>query len=144
MYTCPTDDIHSVYLDGELPTVYLQQYEAHTKNCAGCAKKLESLRAVRKLLRKDSDALTLDAIAMEESFKRHKAALFKKYRKSIRFPEKSFDSGRSGSGCIHYAPSIRERDAENRRRADAGDCGNRKTASFNSKAECYYQRQHHG
>ena len=89
MYTCPTDDIHSVYLDGELPNVYLQQYEAHTKTCAGCAKKLESLRAVRKLLRKDSDALTLDAIAMEESFKRlgTKLRYSKNTAKAYAFPK---------------------------------------------------------
>lgn len=40
MYTCPTDDIHSIYLDGELPDIYRKEYEAHIKTCSECEKKI--------------------------------------------------------------------------------------------------------
>ena len=70
MYTCPTDDIHSIYLDGELPDIYLKEYEAHVKNCSECAKKLQKLQKLRSLFKSDSEMLTLDKIAMDESFKR--------------------------------------------------------------------------
>lgn len=81
MYTCPTDDIHSIYLDGELPDIYLKEYEAHVKNCSECAKKLQKLQKLRSLFKSDIEMLTLDKIAMDESFKKaeYKAALFKKY-----------------------------------------------------------------
>ncbi len=109
MYTCPTDDIHSVYLDGELPNVYLQQYEAHTKTCAGCAKKLESLRAVRNLLRKDSDALTLDAIAMEESFKRlgTKLRYSKNTAKAYAFPKTLPISAAAAAAFVTLLPFVK-------------------------------------
>ena len=29
MYSCPTDDIHSVYIDDELPQNYVLDYENH-------------------------------------------------------------------------------------------------------------------
>lgn len=70
MYTCPTDDIHSIYLDGELPDIYLKEYEVHVKNCSECAKKLQKLQKLRSLFKSDSEMLTLDKIAMDESFKR--------------------------------------------------------------------------
>ena len=70
MYTCPTDDIHSIYLDGELPDIYLKEYEAHVKTCSECAKKLQKLQKLRSLFKSDSEMLTPDKIAMDESFKR--------------------------------------------------------------------------
>ena len=41
MSTCPENDIHSLYLDNELPLSYREEYEAHIKSCPKCAKKLE-------------------------------------------------------------------------------------------------------
>ncbi|MGP1459505.1 MAG: anti-sigma factor family protein [Treponema sp.] len=70
MYTCPGDDIHSIYVDGELPDVFVKEYESHVASCADCAHKLERLRKVRRIFKSDSDTLTLDKIAMEESFSR--------------------------------------------------------------------------
>ncbi len=70
MYTCPTDDIHSIYLDGELPDIYRKEYEAHIKICSECEKKLQKLQTLQNLFKSDSRMLTPDKIAMEESFKR--------------------------------------------------------------------------
>lgn len=70
MYTCPTDDIHSIYLDGELPDIYLKEYEAHVKTCSECEKKLQKLQTLQNLFKSDNRMLTPDKIAMDESFKR--------------------------------------------------------------------------
>ena len=32
MFTCPEDDIHSIYADGELPKNYVAEYEAHVNS----------------------------------------------------------------------------------------------------------------
>ena len=36
MFTCPTNEIHSLYLDKELPQNYIAEYEAHIANCEKC------------------------------------------------------------------------------------------------------------
>ena len=33
MSTCPEKDIHSIYVDGELPENYIKQYESHLSSC---------------------------------------------------------------------------------------------------------------
>lgn len=52
MSTCPNKDIHSIYLDNELPENFLAQYEDHIKTCEACQKQLQSLRNVRNLFQK--------------------------------------------------------------------------------------------
>ena len=39
MYSCPTDDIHSIYLDKELPFEYQKLYEEHIQRCPECSRK---------------------------------------------------------------------------------------------------------
>ena len=70
MSFCPNKDIHSVYLDGELPENYKSEYELHITHCEKCRKELEQLKAVRSLFKADSDALNLDEHFMDESFQR--------------------------------------------------------------------------
>ena len=36
MSTCPEQDMHSVYLDGELPQKYALDYESHLTSCQRC------------------------------------------------------------------------------------------------------------
>ena len=43
MSFCPSKDIHSVYLDGELPENYKAEYELHISHCEKCRKELEQL-----------------------------------------------------------------------------------------------------
>lgn len=70
MSFCPNNDIHSVYLDNELPEAYKAEYEAHLKLCPSCHKKLEQLKAVRSLLTADSKSITPDSHYLDESFNR--------------------------------------------------------------------------
>ena len=70
MSFCPSKDIHSVYLDGELPENYKAEYELHISHCEKCRKELEQLKAVSALFKADSDSLNLDQHFMDESFQR--------------------------------------------------------------------------
>lgn len=89
MYTCPTDDIHSIYADGELPEIFVPDYKAHIESCPACAKKLERLLRLRGVFKSDSDMLSLDNTAMEESFKRLNTKL--RYSKNtVRFSGSGF------------------------------------------------------
>lgn len=38
MSTCPSKNIHSLYIDGELPQPYKNSFEEHLSQCAKCAK----------------------------------------------------------------------------------------------------------
>lgn len=70
MSFCPSNDIHSVYLDNELPESYKAEYEAHLKVCPNCQKKLEELKAVHSLFASDSKAISPDSHFMNDSFNR--------------------------------------------------------------------------
>ena len=70
MSTCPTKEIHSLYLDNELPQSHKEQYEAHIASCPQCKAQLEKLSAVHNLFKKDSDAVSPDKKFMDESYER--------------------------------------------------------------------------
>ena len=70
MSTCPTNEIHSLYLDNELPQAHKEQYEAHIASCEKCKASLEKLRAVREVFAKDAAAITPDEKFMDASFER--------------------------------------------------------------------------
>lgn len=79
MFTCPEKDIHSIYIDGELPENFSREYEAHIGSCEKCRAELEKIRAMRSLLAKDSASLDLDKDFMEKSFERLQSRMrFKK------------------------------------------------------------------
>ncbi len=75
MSTCPENDIHSIYLDGELPQSYAKQYEAHLLTCENCRKKLENLKSLQKIFAEDCKNITISQDAMEQSFERLKTRL---------------------------------------------------------------------
>ena len=88
MSFCPSKDIHSVYLDGELPENYKAEYELHIQHCEKCRKELEQLKAVQKLFKADADSLKLDEKFMDESFQRLQIKMA--YSRNIgKVPEKS-------------------------------------------------------
>lgn len=70
MSFCPTKDIHSVYLDGELPEIYKAEYEQHIQTCEKCRKELDKLKALHSMFKADSDSLNLDSHFMDDSFQR--------------------------------------------------------------------------
>lgn len=79
MFTCPEKDIHSIYIDGELPENFSREYEAHIGSCEKCRAELEKVRAMHALLAKDSASLDLDKDFMEKSFERLQSRMrFKK------------------------------------------------------------------
>ena len=88
MSFCPSKDIHSVYLDGELPENYKAEYELHIEHCEKCRRELEQLKALRGLFKADSAALNLDQHFMDESFQRLQIKMA--YSKNVgKAPQKS-------------------------------------------------------
>ena len=68
MYSCPTDDIHSVYIDNELPQNYVSDYENHLKVCPKCSAKVEQLKKIKNIIKMDSDTISVDNHYLEQSF----------------------------------------------------------------------------
>ena len=88
MSFCPSKDIHSVYLDGELPENYKAEYELHISHCEKCRKELDQLKALRAMFKADSDSLNLDEHFMDESFQRLQIKMA--YTKNVgKVPQKS-------------------------------------------------------
>ena len=70
MSICPENDIHSVYLDGELNSPYKEQYLEHLQNCASCTEKLNKLKSVQGILRADSKNISLSDEQLAESYQK--------------------------------------------------------------------------
>ncbi len=70
MSICPDKDIHSIYLDGELPEQFKSEYEAHVASCPKCAAELNKLRKIHEFLQQDSKAIEPDKKFLDESYKR--------------------------------------------------------------------------
>lgn len=68
MFTCPDKEIHSVYLDGELPASIERDYEAHIASCDKCRAELKRLQFVRDILEKDALSITPDNAFKERSW----------------------------------------------------------------------------
>src|SRR5574344_81432 len=88
MSTCPSKSIHSIYLDDELPSAYIAEYEAHIASCPKCAAELKQLRTLRAILRNDAAAITPDSHYVDQSWERLKTRMSysKVTRKIFRFP----------------------------------------------------------
>lgn len=70
MSSCPTRDIHSVYLDNEMPESIKTKYESHLLTCPQCQKTLAEIRKLRNFFAEDSSALNLEKTDLDESFAR--------------------------------------------------------------------------
>ncbi len=96
MSTCPENDIHSIYIDGELPDSYVKEYESHLLNCEKCRKKLESLKSLKQIFSSDCKNITISKDAMEQSFERLKTKLsYSKVTKNSRATIFDFNSERA-------------------------------------------------
>ena len=98
MSICPSEDIHSIYLDNELPQIYKAEYEAHLKECPACQKKLESLKKLHELFSSDSKAVNPDSHFLDQSFERLQLKL--KYSKNAALSKTTESKGR------YYIPSF--------------------------------------
>lgn len=67
---CPIDDIHSLYLDNEMPDIYKKEYEEHIKSCEKCQNKLNKMKKLQSLFNDDAKALNVDSHFMDQSFER--------------------------------------------------------------------------
>ena len=70
MSTCPTKEIHSLYLDNELPQKHKEEYETHIASCEKCRAELEKLRAVGDLFKADAASVSPDKAFMDASYER--------------------------------------------------------------------------
>jgi hypothetical protein len=75
MYTCPDNNVHLLYSDGELHPDRQAAYEAHLKTCEACRKKLSGLRAVRCTLFHDAAQIGLRGADLDISYQRLQARL---------------------------------------------------------------------
>lgn len=75
MSTCPDKDIHSLYLDNELPENHVAEYEQHLQSCGKCKAALEKRRRLHELFAEDSRNISLSQQEMEASFDRLQARL---------------------------------------------------------------------
>lgn len=70
MFTCPTNEIHSLYLDNELPQNYVGEYEAHIASCEKCRAQLNKLKAVHEAFKADAQAVSPDKEFLDKSYER--------------------------------------------------------------------------
>lgn len=70
MSFCPNKDIHSLYLDNELPEIYKAEYEEHLKTCQKCQSELNKIRKIQELFHADSRKITPDKNYLNESYAR--------------------------------------------------------------------------
>ena len=85
MFTCPEKDIHSIYVDGELPDEYRIKYESHVKSCAKCQTELDKIKKIHSLLHKDSDSLLWNENHLDSSYARLQSRL--SFRKVTAFAQ---------------------------------------------------------
>lgn len=91
MSFCPTRDIHSIYLDNEMPEIYKAEYENHLNSCEKCKKELEKLKKLHTVYTADASELKLDQTFMDQSFERLQMKM--KYAKTVKTStkEKTFN-----------------------------------------------------
>ena len=87
MFHCPENDIHSIYLDGELPQNFVKEYEAHVASCEKCQAKLKRLKAVRAAFAADSRSIEASDEFKAASFERLQSRL--RFSKSVKASEPS-------------------------------------------------------
>lgn len=75
MSTCPENDIHSIYLDGEMPEIYKAEYEKHLNSCEKCKAKLEQMKKTHEAFQFDSKSIELDREFLDASFERLQSRL---------------------------------------------------------------------
>ena len=68
MSTCPNKDIHSIYIDKELPKQYEDEYLSHLHECETCSSELDKLSKISSLLKEDSQSLEFNEERLQNSF----------------------------------------------------------------------------
>lgn len=115
MSTCPENDLHSLYLDGELPEEFIAEYEAHVASCPKCSAMLEKLTELKGFIHEDSSSISFTQKQLDESFARLQAKMsystFKKEEKRrsnvVGFPKfrgfQYFAAGVAAAAVVAFA-----------------------------------------
>ena len=82
MSTCPDYDMHSVYLDGELPQKYALDYETHLTSCQRCRDDFIKIQRLSTILKEEARESELSSQELEVSFARLQTKLH--YQKTIK------------------------------------------------------------
>lgn len=90
MSICPNKDLHSVYLDNELPESYKAEYEKHVADCPKCQAELKKLKAVRSLFADDKNTIEFTQKEMDESYARLLSRM--SYSKNVNMSKKPVSS----------------------------------------------------
>lgn len=70
MSSCPSKDIHSIYIDGELPENFKIQYENHLAKCSACKAEYNRLKMLSEIFKADGKAISPDGVYLNQSFER--------------------------------------------------------------------------
>lgn len=70
MSTSLEKDLHSVYIDGEMPESFVAEYEKRVSSNEAAARDLQKIKALHSVLREDSNEKTVPAELAEKSFGR--------------------------------------------------------------------------
>ncbi|MCR4789898.1 MAG: hypothetical protein K5839_02340 [Treponemataceae bacterium] len=86
MSICPSKDIHSVYIDGELPEEFKSEYLAHVEVCSKCKEELNRLKALRQAFAQDRENIKLTQEQLDRGYEKLEDMLnFKKVTTHLDF-----------------------------------------------------------
>ncbi len=86
MYFCPDSDIHSVFVDGELPDEFKEEYLSHIASCPKCQKIVKRMQSIRASFIQDKNDITLSPEQIENSYKKLESMLdFKRITSGLDF-----------------------------------------------------------
>ena len=100
MSTSLDKDLHSVYIDGEMPETFVSQYESIVQADSKEKERLEKMQKLHALLQEDSDSMTVSDSFAEESFARLQTKM--RYAKNV-----SFAGGSSGEKKSFVTPFVK-------------------------------------
>lgn len=104
MSTCPSKDLHSVYLDNELPLSYVKEYENHVKNCPKCTAELQKLKNLREFFQEDSKSIKFSEQDLDKSYERLLTRM--SYHKNTNKTQNVFTLGRFNSTAKYIFTGI--------------------------------------
>ena len=105
MSTSLEKDLHSVYIDGEMPESFLSQYESLVSSNEKEKATLEKMQALHSVLKEDSEQKTVSQDFMEESFERLQTKM--RYAKNVSLAN-GFSSDKKSfvTSFVKYASSF--------------------------------------
>ena len=105
MSTSLNKDLHSVYIDGEMPESFLSQYESIVSSNEKEKATLEKMQALHSVLKEDSEQKTVSQDFMEESFERLQTKM--RYAKNVSLAN-GFSSDKKSfvTSFVKYASSF--------------------------------------